>query len=208
MFDIHTHTIKKSAICQWQSGQPLLEHIQYSVGIHPWDMTPELNTVKTLLQTQKNIVAIGECGIDKLKSTATLEQQIDIFKKQVELSEQYTKPLILHIVRGFNELIQLKKELNPKQAWIVHGFNKYKLTHSLIQNGLYLSIGSAILSNKGLQNELKNIPLNKLFFETDDSHISIEKISTFASQQLQIPIEKLEQEVLTNLKQISNGQLA
>ena len=39
--------------------------------------------------------ALGECGLDKI-TASDFELQKEVFKKQIQLSEKYKKPLIIH----------------------------------------------------------------------------------------------------------------
>jgi TatD DNase family protein len=70
----------------------------------------------------ENCFALGECGLDKI-TASDFELQKVVFKKQIQLSEKHQKPLIIHCVKAHQELIEIKKELKPKQVWIFHGFN-------------------------------------------------------------------------------------
>lgn len=68
--------------------------------------------------------------------------QLIAFEKQIALSEKYQKPLILHIVRAFNDLIRLRLDSKAKQVWIVHGFDgSPQLAKQLSDLGIYISFG-------------------------------------------------------------------
>jgi len=82
-----------------------------SVGIHPWhadsfpiDMLSKLEK----WSKDKRFIAMGECGLDK-NSSASFEKQLSIFEAQITISEKSNKPLIIHCVGYFNELLALKK---------------------------------------------------------------------------------------------------
>ena len=106
--DIHTHDkSRKNAIINIYPNEELIEGVFHSVGIHPWQ-TANISSfiIKQLniLAAHPQIVAIGETGIDSIKG-ASIDIQIEIFKLHVNLSEQYKKPLIIHCVKSFNEII-------------------------------------------------------------------------------------------------------
>ncbi|MCD8445183.1 TatD family hydrolase, partial [Tenacibaculum finnmarkense] len=115
----------------------------FSIGIHPWfinknTIEDELIFIKKKL-LHKNCYAIGECGLDRL-SEVNYTLQIAVFKEQINLSEEFKKPLIIHCVRSFQEIIQIKKELKPRQKWLIHGFHKNnQIATDLIKNGCFLS---------------------------------------------------------------------
>ena len=176
MFNLHTHTKSNNAIINIDDKTLINDDLYYSAGIHPWYNYFSINNIEQLIKNKSNIIAIGECGIDKMKSQNSISKQIELLKAQINLSEQYQLPLILHIVKGFNEIIKLKKDLKPNQPWIIHGFNNYKQTKNLVDEGFYLSFGNALTVNKKLQNVFKDVPINHIFLETDDNAIEIEKI--------------------------------
>ncbi len=150
-----------------------------SVGLHPWYAKLETLDLQmkylNVLASQDNVKLIGECGLDKLKGES-LANQIIILKRQIELAEKLNKPLIIHCVKAFDELISLKKKLKIKVPIIIHGFNKNEeLGLQLINQGFWLSFGEAVLNEKSrLLNLIQKT--NHFFLETDDSTKSIEEI--------------------------------
>lgn len=173
--DIHTHDKSRiNAIINIYPHEPLIEGAYHSVGIHPWHtIDVDSSTIKKLNihAAHPQVVAIGETGIDALKG-ASIEKQIEIFRLHVELSEQHKKPLIIHCVKAFNEIITLKKQLRPSMPWIIHGFRgKPQLASQLINQGFYISLGEHF-------NPLSAsiIPIDHLLFETDESTLDIDTI--------------------------------
>ena len=55
-------------------------------------------------------LALGECGLDK-KVQTPLDLQQEVFERQLTLAEKYKKPVIIHCVAAFQELIAIKKKL-------------------------------------------------------------------------------------------------
>lgn len=214
--DIHTHQKADDQIIQLinhpvQSDFPLKAGANYSVGIHPWDI--EHFDSKVLLSRlegiaqERQVRAIGECGLDRAIKTP-LEKQSQIFIRQIEIAEQVQKPLIIHAVKTYSELIQLKKKRGSSLPWILHGYQGNKQTTvQLVNHDFYFSIGTKILlkSTKHIES-IKQIPLEKLFFETDDSSEKVETIYTFASQFLDVPLNELQELIFNNYQRIfGNG---
>lgn len=206
-FDIHTHNkdSDRDVISIYNlSPQDIKNGITssdsshfFSVGIHPWDIsTPnEINIdyLKEIL-AQKNIVAIGECGLDKL-TEAPMNKQIEVFCQQIALSEEYALPMIIHCVKAWDELIALHKKFSPKQKWIIHGFRgKEKQAEQLIQLGFALSIGEHY--NKDI---LKSIYPNHLFIETDTSSVDIKRIYETVATNLEINTSRLSEDIKQNV---------
>ena len=138
----------------------------YSVGIHPWSTRREVDAAVTerlrTLCADPRVVAIGECGFDKNRG-GSLGYQEEIFRLHVTLSEELQKPLIIHCVGRYGRLIELHRELQPSQLWVVHGFTgKPELARQLVAAGFALSLGPR--SNPALA---ALIPAGLRFHETD-----------------------------------------
>jgi len=201
-FNIHSHKHSQSdfQITQYdlQGDKPLF----YSSGIHPWDAQEfELNSKFLESISHPNCLAIGEIGLDKNKGPE-IQQQESVFQRQITLSESHKLPVIIHCVRAWNEIKRLKRILQPKQPWIFHGFSKVSILEDVINEGLYVSFGEAILRNSKLLEASTFVPLEKLFLETDDSNIAIETIySEFASAK-KITLHELQEIQLNNFKRV------
>lgn len=209
-WDIHTHIKKKntkeeSSIFNLNVPEHLcccgldLQNSFYSLGIHPWKIYSELLS-EHLRFIEDNIrfdsiKAVGECGMDKLCATPQ-ELQLKAFTGQIYLSEKYNKPLIIHCVKAFDELFALKKELKPRQVWIIHGFRgKPEQMQQLIDHGFLLSFG--VHFN---EETIRQIPINKLVVETDDAAISIRQIYEKVSETLNLDMKTLIVQIAENVK--------
>ena len=177
LLDIHTHHLSEdpsNAVLNCEiKNQPIPNNAFYiSVSIHPWQLTYDnsqlqLEWLLTTL-TDKRVIAIGEVGLDKL-CTTPFDLQNNIFCNIIDIASQYNLPLIIHAVKTTNELIMLKKQIQPKNAWIIHGFRvKKELAKSLIEQGFYLSFGERYNPQS-----LQSTPVDRLLFETDESTINI-----------------------------------
>lgn len=185
IFDMHTHNLNAPAgraiinvphcvITGESTFTPQTDKL-YSAGIHPWYLADETNTSIEKLEkllTHPQITALGECGLDKIKGGTTLDKQIEIFKQQIILSEKYKKPLIIHCVHAFNELIQLYSQTNPIQTWIIHGFRgKPELASQLCSVGIHLSFGIHFNPIS-----VYRCPESQIHIETDNSNSTIEEV--------------------------------
>lgn len=163
-------------------GQPKLPRAAHgSVGLHPWYLEGiELGAATTWLREQAakpEILALGEAGLDKVCKTPW-DLQLLAFQRCVEISEAFRKPLILHCVRAYSELIALKKAWKPVQPWIFHGFDKPPETaEMLLKAGCFLSFGAALFRNNSKAAESLQATLaDRFFLETDDAVVTIEAV--------------------------------
>ena len=207
--DIHTHSTSSShQVFAIQNKYPSSDELStpFSVGIHPWFLKKETFEIELFLLEEKlqheNCYAIGECGLDKAIDV-DFDFQKEVFIQQIHLSEKYQKPMILHCVRAFQEIIELKKQFSPKQTWILHGFQKSKqLAERFLFNGIFLSFGEAVLSKSDLQNVILDFPLDYLLIETDNSEVSIELIYQKIAAIKNIEIEVLKEKIQANFNTI------
>lgn len=178
----------------------------YSIGIHPKAIDAdhiEDQWARLRSNITENCFAIGECGLDSFAET---DQKIqgEIFLKQIQWANEIKKPLIIHCVRKFHEVISFKKYAG--QPMIIHGFNKKEsVAEDLLINNFYLSFGKAVLYNLSLQNTLKRIPLDRIFLETDDDDFNIEELYGKAAELKGISLESLNRQIVENLETIKNG---
>lgn len=161
--DIHTHNPDATdAVINLTPEMQMRPGAIYSVGWHPWWAEPNFDWVSALAENSQ-IAIIGECGIDKLKGVGDLADQIRLTRRHALLAERVGKPLLLHIVGAWSEIIALRREINPAQPWIIHGFRgKPQLAAQLIKAGFHISLGSKF-------NPLTpaSIPPERLLHETD-----------------------------------------
>lgn len=197
--DIHTHNkSKETAYTIFNcNGEPIDGCV--SVGIHPWNVDESwkerFQTIKELAKAP-NVIAIGECGIDRVHPGAAPELQTEVFRAHIALSEELGKPLIIHCVKAYDNIIALHKGHKPTQAWIIHGFRgKPQQAEQLTRAGLYLSFGEHFNVESA-----KVIPADKLFIESDESSLPINGIYNSIAEARSISLEELIQQIETNAR--------
>lgn len=211
MLNIHTHFPSPNAIYNPFDLTKISDTYSYiSLGIHPWRLAEiDLNNEKLILEKliaehHSKLLAIGECGLDKTIDFP-IQEQITIFKYQVSLSEKLQLPLIIHCVKAFNEIIALKKQLNPTQNWIIHDFRRNEnIAKQLTEQNIYLSLSSSIFKVK--KEVLTEYPLNYILFETDDKPIDIHEVFLYFAHVKKIKEAYLLNTINTTTKHLFNIQ--
>lgn len=200
-FNLHTHEFKNQEHVlelvnqypqEFDTGLP-----NYSIGIHPLYINEDrLESDFEILEQKAALpecLAIGECGLDKRSETA-FEIQLNVLEKQFLLAEKFQKPVVIHCVHAFQELIELKNKLKIAIPVIIHGFSKKEqLAKQLLDNGFYLSFGRYLLLNPELENVFNNVPENRFFLETDTSDYTIEEVYALAAKYKKITVAELQQ---------------
>ena len=189
--DIHTHKLPEEPQNSLHgkiitvvncSPNADIERFEYcSVGIHPWDVTTNWQDDFEILKKrvlQPQVVAIGECGLDKLRGGEWSLQKA-CFQAQIDLSKQTGKPLVLHCVKAVDEVIRMCVGVKC----IFHGFRgKPEQAKQLLQKGFDLSFGEKFNAD--------SLTLawqaGRMWLETDESECTIEQIYQQAAKALRI----------------------
>lgn len=156
-----------------------------SLGLHPWYLSNHNDDFVQIkaLAVNSNVLAIGECGLDKVCKTDWALQTI-VFELQIRLANELRKPLMVHCVRAFDEVSNLLIKTGSTVPVILHGYNKkIDIARKMINNGYYLSFGAALLNpTLPAAAVLSNISPDRYFLETDDAAVSIEQVYKKAAE--------------------------
>jgi TatD DNase family protein len=179
----------------------------FSCGLHPrhirrGDYRDRLDEVR-LTAGADRCLAVGECGIDKL-SDVDLTLQEEVFTEQVRIANEVQKPLLIHCVKGFNELINCLQLNDNQMPVIIHGFNNNENTAALLaDHGCYFSFGKALLGyDSNASRAIRNIGRRKFFLETDDADVSIKYIYRKAAELLGIAEDIVQQQISNNFETV------
>jgi TatD DNase family protein len=182
-----------------------LPGIAYTIGIHPWflnedNLDLQFNSVRKLAD-HPDIIAIGEAGFDHLKGPSS-ETQRRAFEEQIILSEEIKKPVIIHCVRAWDEVLAVHRKLHPKMKWMIHGFRgQAGLANQLLSKGMYLSFWFDFVIRPEASAFLKQLPHDRIFLETDGADIDIRKIYEKVAIDLSLSRDDLKSMILRNFNE-------
>ncbi|MDD2381393.1 MAG: TatD family hydrolase [Mariniphaga sp.] len=215
--DVHTHRFHQdNGVVRVQNLMPggIIPAFSgrnfYSVGLHPWNIKTVdensrfLEIMEDALELD-HVIFVGECGLDKLAETNYNEQR-RIFEAQAFMAEEYQKPLIIHCVKAWDDLIGYHVQNRPTVPWILHGYNgSLELTQQLSKMNFFFSFGELIFrENSKATESVKWLPSDKIFFETDESGELIEKIYLKGAELKNLSLERLKEEVWENFNRLEN----
>lgn len=180
--------------------------VVFSIGIHPWFLNENnygqlISFVKDL-SGNPDVIAIGEAGFDRLRGSSP-ELQWKVFKEQVAIADAKCKPVIIHCVRAWDELLSAHKKLKPKTPWLIHGFRgNLELATQLISKGMYLSFWFDYIIRPESAQLLQSLPRDKIFLETDGATIDIRTIYEKVASDLNLSVDELKTIILENFKEL------
>lgn len=209
-FNLHTH--------QYSNQPDVLELVNqypqefdsnipfYSIGIHPLYISEQRLESDFKIVDEKlalpECLALGECGLDK-RSETSFELQVSIFEKQLALAEKHQKPVVIHCVAAFQELIEIKKRVKVSVPMIVHGFSKkIELAQQLIDSGFYVSFGKNLLRNPELESVFTSISNDRFLLETDMIEEGIQDVYALAAKYKKLELIELQDIVSRNCKTV------
>ena len=208
--DIHTHHALNSdgviSIRSWFLQDIDRQNdisIPFSAAIHPWHAAKftaeQISKMLLNLIQQPKLIAIGEIGLDKL-CNVDYQIQKEVFELQLKFAEDHQKPIIIHAVKSWNDLIVYLRRI--KVPVILHGYSEgIELTKQLIDLGCYFSVGNSVLRiTSRFREAIQIIPFTSLFLETDDSNLNISEIYQEVSKIMDISLEDFKIQINKNFK--------
>lgn len=179
----------------------------YSIGLHPWyinDATFEgdISDV-SVVSENKNILAVGEIGLDKNIDVPYIDQ-LRAFELQLEIAEKLKKPVIIHCVKAYEDILSLRKKSDKSLPWIFHWFNaSHQIASNLLKHNCYLSFGKMLFKeNSRAFAVFKSMPLERVFFETDDTGITIPEVYNKAALARNVSLQILEGIIASNFSDV------
>ena len=182
----------------------------YSAGIHPWESALLNNNKIRLINSLKitaskdRCIAIGETGLDKINGPK-IETQMNNFHLHIDISESLNKPLIIHCVKAYSEILQIHKSRKVKMPWIIHDFNQNgDFIKSIQDKNIYISLGKTFFLNNSSKiiKNVNDININYLVFETDEMELKVSEIYKKFSRIRNIKKRELEKAVTKNYEEI------
>lgn len=211
--DIHVHDgtpasgifILESLMAHEEKIPKDLSGVAYTYGIHPWFLNEDNH--KQLIRSVENsvghpnVIAIGEAGFDRLRGPS-IDLQRRVFEEQIAISEEIRKPVVIHCVKAWDELLAVQKKLKPKMPWLIHGFRgNVKLAGQMLSKGMFLSFWFDFALRPESGNLLKKLPADRIFLETDGADVDIRIIYNKVAGDLELPVDELKVVILKNFNE-------
>ncbi|MEA2042186.1 MAG: TatD family hydrolase [Bacteroidota bacterium] len=179
----------------------------FSCGVHPWYVSesyPSTKFYQSPVFKRKELIAVGEIGLDKVNNKVNYNLQIEVFKTQLILAEQLKKPVIIHSVKAYSDVLAILKKTQPTVPLIFHGYNEnMQIADQLLNFNSYFSFGQFLFrTNSKAVNVFSQIPENKLFLETDDSLFSISEVYEKATEIRSLKLNDLQGLIADNFRKV------
>lgn len=148
------------------------------LGLHPEDVKADWRDVLTAIKPElKDVIAIGEVGLDYYWSREFEKEQLEAFEEQVRWSAELQLPLMIHCRKAQNEMVAIiKKYQEDLPGGVFHCFtgNEYEAAELLQFDKFVLGIGGVSTFKKSHLPEVLPavVPLDRLVLETDAPYMA------------------------------------
>ncbi|MBE0679437.1 MAG: TatD family hydrolase, partial [Bacteroidales bacterium] len=117
---------------------------------------------------------------------------------------EMNKPMVIHCVKGWEELRRAHSKIKPARPWVIHGFRgNGRLASSLAEAGFWFSLGTG-----GLTPEvLASVSHEKILLETDDSGQQVTEVYRLFAAAARYDQERAESLIRSNFNSLFNYNL-
>ena len=148
------------------------------IGLHPTsvreDHNEQLKGIKSMTD-RENFIAIGEIGIDLYWDKTYINEQINIFKEQVDLAIKLDLPVVIHTRDSFNEIFSALNDFrNNSPRGVFHAFTgTYEQAQKAIEMGFLLGVGGIVtFKNAGVDKVISQTGADRIILETDSPYLA------------------------------------
>ena len=150
-----------------------------ALGLHPVFIEKhhenDLLTLEKLVE-KSSPVAIGEIGLDFYLKDLDKDKQLILFEQQLLIAKKHNLPVILHVRKAHDQVLQLLKKINVKGGFC-HAFNgSMQQAEMYIALGFKLGFGGTLTyaNSTKIHALAKALPLESLVMETDAPDMVVE----------------------------------
>ena len=162
--------LDRNSICK----NPKLPDYRYIIGTHPhYAKDFDVSQEQKLIEMLKNPKAccVGEIGLDYHYDFSPRKDQVNAFKRQLQIADELGFPVALHLREAHKEALEIFDELGfSKHGTLLHCFNLGENDlKPWVDAGCYIAIGGPVTFKKSdyIRDAIHLIPNNKLLTETD-----------------------------------------
>ena len=157
---------KVKQVCEGHDG------LYPAYGLHPMFIEQhQVNHLRELDEwlEREQPIAVGECGIDFYDSRVDEKWQLQLFREQLQLANNYRLPLIVHVRKAMDEVISLLRK-QAQFGGVVHSFSgSQQQAQQLHGIGFKLGIAATLSFERAqkLRRVVAAMPDDALLIESD-----------------------------------------
>lgn len=154
-------------------AQKFYPDIYCTLGIHPHHGAVWTEEVGKFIEDHihdKEVVAVGEIGLDYYYNQSPVEEQREAFRKQLALAAKYKMPVEIHTRDAEQDTVDILKEFKGQVTGLIHCFTGTSwLAKECLDVGLNISFSGVVTfkNAESLRETCKMVPLDRIHVETD-----------------------------------------
>lgn len=153
-------------------------HIIAAAGVHPHNAKSfhpghVIETLKNL-SGEKKICAVGEIGLDFHYNFSSPEEQIKVFRTQLNIAQDLDLPVVIHSRKAADEIAAAVMEENYTKGGILHCFTEsWEFAEQMLEVGFLISFSGILTypNAESLRDTATKAPLEKILVETDSPYL-------------------------------------
>lgn len=189
------------------------DNVWVSIGVHPHDTKDGYQEIAKLVGTSKEIIAIGEIGLDYYYTHSSKEVQIRALEAQLKIAVAHELPVIFHVRDAFDDFWPIF-DAYPGVRGVLHSFTDSKENlEKALARGLYIGVnGISTFTKDASQIKMFDaIPLDRILFETDAPFLTpapfrgkvnepafVRNVAVFHAKRREIPLLEIAKASTTN----------
>lgn len=133
-----------------------------------------LDDIKEFAKNKK-VVSIGEIGLDYYWDKSFIDEQKDIFIKQVKLANELGLPIEIHDREAHKDVFDILVEYNKTSDVVFHCFSgSVEFARECLKQGWYIALGGVVTFKNAVKTKevAKDVPLDRLMLETDSPYLT------------------------------------
>ncbi len=167
-------TIEKSLLLSSQYPE-----LYSTIGWHPTEAGSYNQEIENMIVANLNnpkVIALGEIGLDYHWMEDPKEVQIEVFKRQIQLSKDYNLPFVVHTRDALEDTYEVIKEAGVGSCGgIMHSYSgSLEMAERFIDLGMVISFSGVVTFKKAtdIQKAAQLLPLDKILVETDAPYLA------------------------------------
>lgn len=144
-----------------------------TLGVHPHDgkaYTEDAGRFIEAHAADREVVAVGEIGLDYYYNQSPVEDQKHAFRAQLEIAKRTGLPVEIHTRDAEEDTIAILKEFKGEVRGVIHCFTGTQwLAEQALDVGFNISISGVVTFKNAdsLRATVKMLPLDRIHVETD-----------------------------------------
>lgn len=187
------------------------------LGVHPHEAskyTPEVEAFFYEKLVEREVVALGEIGLDYYYEHSPQKVQQDVFEKQLQIAKDLDMPVQIHTRDAEEDTIAILQNFSGQIRGDIHCFTgTQKLADQALDLGLDISLSGIVTfkNAKALQEVASTLPLDRIHIETDAPFLTpvphrgkpnapcfLVHTGAFLAQMKCIPVKQLQEQLQQN----------